>query len=188
LSNQVDLNLLINGWWGGQYDGNLLTLSVSGASNIVFGGNPVYTVASFLTMYPKFGPSDYFVGGIPKENPTGLWAVPEAIIQIYINLAQSCVQSLRWGIEWPIAMAWFIAHFCTLWLRSEGNPGGTAGQIAASGLESGIKASKSAGGVSVGIETVSTDLEGWGAFKETTYGVQYATRANSLVAAMMWVW
>ena len=277
MSNAPSIEPLMDQLLGGGVDrSSSLTALVANASGIVFGSNPAYSVTDFLSVYPKFGPSDYFVqtgiraatigtpgdnyvvgdqlyptqtdaagavflvtsvntsggvtgialqtdpAGIPvsgsgysitnsvpttsnsnngsgcQVNITGLgqgmnpasaaaWPIPQIVLQLYLNLASSCVQQLRWGTEWAIATSWFCAHYCTLWLRSEGTTATTAGQIAASGLEAGIKVSKSAGGVSAGIETVTDIIKDFGAFAETTYGVQYASRAIAITPPAMWI-
>ena len=46
--------------------------------------------------------------------------IPVAVIQLYLNLAwSSLVQCGLWEEQWPIAMAWFIAHYLTLFARSD---------------------------------------------------------------------
>ena len=113
--------------------------------------------------------------------------VPLPVVVMYIALAQACLQYNRWLEQWNYAMALFTAHYCTLWLRSEGNPGTTAGQLAASGLEKGIIVSKSAGDVSAGSQLPS-GLESWGAWQETTYGVQLATLAKIVGWGPMYIY
>ena len=83
-------------------------------------------------------------------------------------------------------MSWFVAHYATLYLRSEGNVGSTAGQIAASGLTRGIMVTKSAGNVSAMIE-VPKGLEEWGAWTSTEYGVQLATIAKVIGIGGMYI-
>ncbi len=46
--------------------------------------------------------------------------VPPSIIQAYINLATASLSQEMWGdSQWPIAMGWFVAHYCTLWAQTE---------------------------------------------------------------------
>jgi len=113
--------------------------------------------------------------------------IPPAVLQMYINLATACLQSCRWFEYWPIAMAWFVAHFATLYLRSEGNVGSTAGQIAASGLTRGIMVTKSAGNVAATIE-VPRGLDEWGAWTSTEYGIQLVTAAKVIGMGSMWIY
>lgn len=45
--------------------------------------------------------------------------VPVSIIQLYLNLATASLVQARWQEQWTIAMAWFIAHYLTLFARSD---------------------------------------------------------------------
>ena len=45
--------------------------------------------------------------------------VPAAVIQLYINLAYASLVQARWQEQWLIAMAWFIAHYVTLYAKSD---------------------------------------------------------------------
>lgn len=252
-------NLLAE-WWGGDNPGLGSCWSpviLSAAANLYFGGNPVYQVADFLAVYPKFGTqpqglvgvspnaatpgAGYTAGdvlavvqadavggqvvvatvdgsGVPLTytiqiqgtgysvvaglattggtgagalvditdiTPQNLIGIPPLVLQMYINLASSCLQVNRWGPQWPLAMAWFVAHYATLYLRSEGVTGTTPGQVAAGGLTRGILVSKSAGGVSAGIH-IPTQLEDWGSWALTEYGLQLITNAAIVGAGPMY--
>jgi len=71
-------------------------------------------------------------------------------------------------------MALYIAHFLELYIKSLAD--GKAGN---SQIEP-LITSESAGDVSWSgdISTVTNDLNGWGAFKQTPYGIQYASLAK----------
>jgi Protein of unknown function (DUF4054) len=116
-----------------------------------------------------------------------LIGIPPLVLQLYINLASASLQSVRWLELWPLAMPLFVAHYCTLYLRSEGNVGTTAGQIASSGLTRGIMVSKAAGNVSASIQ-VPSGLEDWGAWTETEYGIQLATMARIVGMGPSYQW
>ena len=45
--------------------------------------------------------------------------VPVAVILMYLNLASASLVQARWEEQWTVAMAWFIAHYCTLYARSD---------------------------------------------------------------------
>jgi Protein of unknown function (DUF4054) len=261
-----DVVSILNSWWGGGYQGYDDLASIAAASNLVFGGNPLYQISDFLSVYPKFGtqpqgivsaqpdpvtPGEGYqvndqlvvlqqdalggtvsivsvgVGGVPTGysvpipgtgyivtplisgiyqgykttgghgtgalvdvliiTPSNLLCIPQAVLQMYINLASAQLSQCRWGANWPIAMAWFVAHYATLYLRSEGNFGSTAGQVASSGLTRGIMVSKSAGGVSATIE-VPKGLDDWGAWTETEYGTQLVTMAKVVGMGMIYAW
>lgn len=104
--------------------------------------------------------------------------LPQIVLQMYVNLASASVSKARWCEMWPMAMSLFVAHYATLYLSSEGNPGTTAGQIAASGLEQGIVISQSAHDVSASAKPLIDDMKGWGTFTVTTYGAQLVSLAR----------
>lgn len=45
--------------------------------------------------------------------------IPTGVIQLYLNLAYDSLVQARWQEEWVVAMGWFIAHYCTLYARSD---------------------------------------------------------------------
>ena len=45
--------------------------------------------------------------------------VPTAVIQLYLNLATASLVQARWQDAWYIAVAWFIAHYLTLFAKSD---------------------------------------------------------------------
>jgi hypothetical protein len=144
-----------------------------------FGGTGTGATVSITTGTPLSGGNG--TGG--QVNITGLVApnlvnnLPLAVIQTYINLASASLVQARWQDTWQIGMNLFVDHFLTLFMRSQGNVGSSAGAIASSGLEKGIMVSSSAGDVSKSIQ-IPTGLEGFGAWQETSSGVQLITFAK----------
>ncbi len=127
-----------------------------------------------------------------KNGPTMLTVyvkplVPLAVIRAYIAFASASLVYARWQDSWPIGMALFVAHYLTLWLRSDGNTFSTAGQAAAAGLAHGIAVSESAGPVSISSQVVS-GLENWASWNETDYGKQFATIAKIIGMGPMFIW
>lgn len=154
----------------GQGDVNVNQV-VGNASNIRIGGNPSYAVEDFLAFYSQFG------------TPKGIDAtpnMPRQVIQLYIDLAQRSIHQVRYGGAWQIAMAYFVAHFCTLWVRSCVSVDAGKDAIVAAGQTQGIITSESVDGVSysMDINSIMQDLEGFGAWKTTEFGVQLATFAK----------
>ena len=105
--------------------------------------------------------------------------VPIMVILMYVALASSCLVQARWLNSWKFGMSLFIAHFLTLYARSDGNPMSTIGQVAAQGLSLGIQTAKSVGDVSVSYQPV-TGLEDWGMWNLTIYGEQFAQLAKMI--------
>jgi hypothetical protein len=112
--------------------------------------------------------------------------MPIVAIQLYLNLAQASLMQARWLDSWTLGMALFIAHYCTLYLRTESGPNLTAQQIATSGLQKGITVSKAVGDVSTSAQLIDA-FEGWGSFAETEYGGLLITMAQGIAMGPIWV-
>lgn len=112
--------------------------------------------------------------------------MPIVAIQLYLNLALASIMQARWLDSWTLGMALFIAHYCTLYMRSESGPNLTAAQIATSGLEKGITISKAVGDVSTSAALIEPFVD-WGSFAETTYGIQLVTMAQGIAMGPIWV-
>jgi hypothetical protein len=109
--------------------------------------------------------------------------VPANVLAMYIAMASASLQQARWLELWPFGMAEYIAHFCTLYLVSEGNPGSTPGAIARSGLAIGIIVSQSAGDVSKTIEP--PEVDGFAQWHMTVYGQKFAFLAKHVGSGPM---
>lgn len=145
---------------------------VSQASNIKKEEHPEYTKETFLLLYPQFR-------GV----------LPDAALDMYVDLGLSCVNYKRFNKMWKAAIGLFIAHFCTLYLQSMQPEGTDASQVLASASSAGMVTSESADGVSYSRDgSALNDLNGWAAFKMTTFGVQFATMAKLVGRGGMYVW
>lgn len=145
---------------------------VSQASNIKKEEHPEYTKETFLLLYPQFR-------GV----------LPDAALDMYVDLGLSCVNYKRFNRMWKTAIGLFIAHFCTLYLQSMQPEGTEASQVLASASSAGMVTSESADGVSYSRDgSALNDLNGWAAFKMTTFGVQFATMAKLVGRGGMYVW
>lgn len=145
---------------------------VSQASNIKKEEHPEYTKETFLLLYPQFR-------GV----------LPDAALDMYLDLGLSCVNYKRFNRMWKAAIGLFIAHFCTLYLQSMQPEGTDASQVLASASSAGMVTSESADGVSYSRDgSALNDLNGWAAFKMTTFGVQFATMAKLVGRGGMYVW
>lgn len=45
--------------------------------------------------------------------------IPIGVILMYLRLAYDSLVQARWQEEWCVAMGWFIAHYCTLYAKSD---------------------------------------------------------------------
>lgn len=144
---------------------------IADASNIKIGENPEYTVDNFYAFYPQF-----------KDQ------VPENVVEAFVNLASANINIKRWNKSWEFGMALFIAHFLTLYIKTSGTVDDPQTNLA-SGLVRGIQTSKSVDGVSVSydVSSVLTEMDGWGSYKLTEYGIQLLTMARLLGKGNMYV-
>lgn len=147
------------------------------ASNLLahWGNNPSYSKEDFLAVFPQF------------KNK-----VPDIMIDYYINLANACLSYNMYGEQWNYAMSLYVAHFLTLYLKlsdgiTEDSP---VSQVIRSSLGFGLVASKSAGDLSLSYDygAINEDLNGWAAWKMTTYGQLFATIAKLVGKAGSYIW
>lgn len=145
---------------------------IGAAANIAPAGNPVFAIETFLQFYPQFT------------------QLPPFVVQQFIGMANNFVLQSRWNDEWTFGMCLFIGHFCTLYLQSLTAPDATGGQVIAAAQTRGLQTSKGAGDLSVSYDygELTQDLNGWGMFKSTTYGAQFATLAKSLTKGNVYIW
>lgn len=156
---------------------------ITDAANIRFGTNDEYTISDFITVYPQFGS---YTGEAGSEVWSGV--IPEVVLQMYINLASACLAQERWCDMWEVGMSLFIAHFATLYLQSTVAAGSTAAQVAAAGTAKGFLASKAVGDVSGSYQSIVQDINGWAAWKLTSFGQQLLTMARLVGMGGMVVW
>lgn len=156
-----------------------ITDIVSTAANILICNTGSYQLSDFQTMYPQFGPDS-----------SSSYLIPQPIQQQFINLAVQCINQSRWQDNWAIAVGWFVAHFCTLYLQGLSNANAGAAAVLAAGSARGLMTSKSVGDVSASIDyaDIGKDLEGWAAWKLTIYGQQLATFGKILGKGNMYIY
>lgn len=138
-----------------------------------------YTLAMFQADHPEF-----FSGADP---PAPL--LPENMLQIFINQANTSVLPSRWSDMWELAAGLYVAHFAALFLKTY-QPGETTGsQTAAASAPSGLLSSAKMGDTSLTFDN-SAIVEGtkeWGAWNATTYGQQLITYARMIGMGGMYV-
>lgn len=144
------------------------TLIVSVAGNTITLSNPALVDDTILTVY---------------ETPF----LPLVAILTYTMLALASVMYARFVEAWPVAMSLFIAHYCTMYMRSEsGDQNITASQVASSGLTKGIIVSRAAGDVSASSQIID-GYDEFGAWRETQYGELFITMARAIAMGPVWV-
>jgi hypothetical protein len=158
----------------GPYGNNVEAMAqqiTSGASNILVGSNPTFTISNFLAVFPQFGDT---------QTPDNNMLVPITIQQMYITMANASILQVRWHSMWQYAMCLYTAHFCTLWLQTQSGPNSTAAQVVATAQAMFPESAVSAGDVSgsYDISSVAGDLPGWAMWKTTSFGIQLASMAR----------
>lgn len=143
------------------------------AANIKRPNNSIYTDMDFLDMYPQFAN-----------------ILPEPAIEMFLELANACVSEERFGKSWKYACGLFVAHLATLYVQNKAEAGTPEADIIAAAQNVGAVTSESADGVSYSMDTsiITSDLSGWGAWKLTAYGVQFASLARVFGKGGMYVW
>lgn len=161
-------------YWNYSNDGSTpFTGVIANSSNIKAGTNPPFVLDDFFNMYPQFG----------DEN-----VIPSAMVQMYIDMANNSINQRRWQGYWQIAMGWFVAHFCTMYIRTMADPAGGASAVSAAGQPIGLNTSESVGDVSVSIDYSMGSVDGWGSWNTTAFGQQLATIGKLVGKGGMYVW
>ena len=113
--------------------------------------------------------------------------LPLVVVQTFINNARASLMQGRWFASWSLAMALYIAHYCTMWLMTDGTPPVNAEQAVAQGLARGMITSESVDGVSASYLNVMQDFMEWGAWNQTAYGQQFVTLAAVAGMGVMYI-
>lgn len=151
---------------------------IGGASNIKTGANPPFAIEDFLEVYPQFG-----------QDSKGNYNVPLIVLEMYLDMANSCIKKNRWHSKWKFGMCLYIAHFCTLHLQSMVDVDLGAKGIAEASKSQGLETSVSVGDVSVStdysIATANiTGYTGWGL---TSFGQQFISLARLVGKGGMYI-
>ena len=127
-----------------------------------------YTIEQFQQDYPQF------------FNSSGECLLPTAMLQQFVNMANTCIQPDKWLDSWQYAAGLYVAHYATLYLRGYSSSNETPQQAAASGALVGVVQSATLGDSSVTYDTtaVTAGTEDWGDLNSTTYGQMLANRAK----------
>lgn len=138
-----------------------------------------YTLAMFQADHPEF-----FSGADP---PAPL--LPENMLQIFINQANTSVLPSRWSDMWELAAGLYVAHFASLYLKTY-NPGqSSANQTVMSATPTGLVSSAKMGDTSLNFDNtaITEGTKEWGAWNSTVYGQQLVTYARLIGMGGMYV-
>jgi hypothetical protein len=159
--------------------GDYMLGTIGNASNLKTGTNPPFTLDDFYLIYPQFG-----------KDSNANYVVPQIIVQMYLDLANSCINETRWHSYWKVGMSFFIAHFCTLYLQGTANPESGAAGVLKAGQAQGLQSSVSVGDVSISTDysIIASGIDGWAGWKLTSYGQQLASIGRLLGKGGMYVY
>lgn len=131
-----------------------------------------YTLAMFRADHPEF-----FSGADP---PAPL--LPENMLQIFINQANTSVLPSRWSDMWELAAGLYVAHFAALYLKTYRMHSDNPSQAATAATPSGLVSSARMGDTQINYDNsvVTKGTEEWGTWNSTTYGQQLITYARSI--------
>lgn len=150
---------------------------LAAAANLRDGENPSYTASDFREVMPQFTEK----------------IIPDTVLGTYVQMAHAAVKQARWHAMWAEGMRLFIAHFATLYAAGvvylEKDAQASPSQVATAGSARGAVSAKQVDAVSIqyNLAMVADDHAGWGAWKETLYGEQFATLARMLGKGGMFV-
>lgn len=132
-----------------------------------------YTAEMFQQDFPQF----YTAG--TEETPAAC-LVPATMLSEIISMANASVQPDKWLESWRYAVGLYVAHYCTLYLRTYAESSATPAQAAASGALVGVVQSATLGDSSVSYDTsaLTKGTEDWGDLNATTYGQMLANKAK----------
>lgn len=147
---------------------------IARASNLcVDTERPEYTIDDFLRIYPQFSDID------------------RVVVEAWLNVALSSLSYSRWGSYWHMGMGFYMAHFLTLYVQSlGGNVDDPTMASIENALFKGIATSKSVDDMSVSYDfsSVANEADGWGTYKQTSYGLQFVQFAKLVGKGGMTVW
>lgn len=120
-------------------------------------------IAQFRQTFPEFGDDTRY---------------PDAVVQIWLTVAKSLVNPLRWCELTDIGVGFVTAHHLALAVRNQKTAavGGVPGAVAAP------QSSKSVDKVSASYDTSAVTLDSAGFWNSTSYGIEYLTLARMMGA------
>lgn len=146
------------------------------------GEQGTYTSEYFQEDFPQF-----FT--VPAEEQEATPLLPQTMLDLFIQQANESVLPSRWGSLWRYAAGLYVAHFCTIYLKTY-SPGSESGaQAAAVGSLVGVVKSSTLGDSSVSYDNaaITAGTEKWGAWNATQYGQMFVTLARQVGIGGMYV-
>lgn len=146
------------------------------------GEQGTYTSEYFQEDFPQF-----FT--VPAEEQEATPLLPQTMLDLFIQQANESVLPSRWGSLWRYAAGLYVAHFCTIYLKTY-SPGSESGeQAATNAAQVGVVKSSTLGDSSVSYDNaaITAGTEKWGAWNATQYGQMFVTLARQVGIGGMYV-
>ena len=195
-------SLVLNSGGSGYAVGDLLTVVQSGATGGTAQVTAVQTVGAVSGIVSAIAlretGQDYstFNGLSTTADPVGGTGctvnivanpvnIPSDLLEMFMAMAYASILESRWKSKWKYGMSLYMAHFLTLWLKTQNGPNATISQMLNTAQTMFSAGSKSVGDVSVSYDasSISGSLPGWGMWTTTSYGAQLAQFAAFLPGA-----
>ena len=158
-----------------------------GSSRIILNDNPEYTLDMFKAAFPIFR-----IQADPSEEVDRTseddYDLPFYLFNLFRSMASASIKYDRYPDIWEYATGLYIAHYLTLALQTSlGDPGSAA--VLARSMPKGVATSKSVDGLSISYDMmdIASDMEGYGSYKFTTYGMMLVTLIRPYGRGGMWV-
>lgn len=139
------------------------------------GEQGTYTSAYFQEDFPQF-----FT--VPEEGQEATPLLPQTMLDLFIQQANESVLPSRWGSLWRYAAGLYVAHFCTIYLKTYSFGSESGAQAAANAAQVGVVKSSTLGDSSVSYDNaaITAGTEKWGAWNATQYGQMFVTLARQV--------
>lgn len=162
--------------YGQQFDGVIAAAANMPAS----GERGTYTTELFLSDFPQFTKRvtpDESGDPPPKES-----LVPSSMLELFISNANSSILPSRYSDMWRYAAGLYVAHFCTLYLKTYSDGSLSAAQAAAKGQQTGLVREAAMGDTTISYDNtaVTEAMAKWGSWNATQYGQQLETMARMI--------
>lgn len=148
-----------------------------------------YTKEIFLNDFPQFTKIQEPESEETAADPEAVSIIPEAILQVFINNANSSILPSRYCDIWRYAAGLYTAHFSALYLKTYSEGSASPARAAASGQQAGLVSEATMGDTSIKYdnEAITAAMAKWGSWNSTQYGQQLVSMARLIGMGGMYV-
>ena len=143
-----------------------------------------YTKEMFQESFPQF-----FKKTVENDEAVYTPLLPEAVLNRFIQSANSSVLPSRWDDMWEYAAGLFVAHFVSMFLKTYSDGSTSGAEAAQNAAQVGNIKSATMGDTSVSYDNsaITAGTEKWGTWNATQYGAQLVSMARLIGMAGMYV-